>query len=127
MGQSLGTAFQVVDDVLDLEGDPQLTGKEALVDVREGKLTWPIILAAERDPNLRADLAAIAHEAGRKLDAGRTQAVVAKIRACGAIDESRQWARELAMEAQAQLAHLPAGEALQALQVVIESAVSRVA
>jgi octaprenyl-diphosphate synthase len=127
VGQSLGTAFQLVDDVLDLEGDPQMTGKDALVDVREGKLTWPIILAAERDKNLAQELQAIAQEPGRELSAARAQAVVQTIRGCGALEDSRQFAREMAAAAQTTLDALPKGAATTALQWVIESAVHRVA
>jgi octaprenyl-diphosphate synthase len=127
VGQSLGTAFQLVDDVLDLEGDPQLTGKDALVDVREGKLTWPIILAAERDKNLAHELQAIAQEPGRELSAARAQAVVQTIRRCGALEASKQFAREMAAAAQTELLALPKGQATTALQWVIESAVHRVA
>src|SRR5262249_7272830 len=51
-GQKLGTAFQLVDDLLDLAGDPAATGKSLLADLREGKMTYPLIRAMERDPEL---------------------------------------------------------------------------
>jgi len=44
-GQALGTAFQVVDDVLDYEGDREVLGKNLGDDLREGKVTLPIICA----------------------------------------------------------------------------------
>jgi octaprenyl-diphosphate synthase len=44
-GQALGTAFQVIDDVLDYEGNPQELGKNLGDDLREGKVTLPIIFA----------------------------------------------------------------------------------
>src|SRR5690606_25678383 len=52
-GASLGLAFQLTDDLLDLDGDPAVTGKDALADLRQGKVTWPVILACEREPDLR--------------------------------------------------------------------------
>ena len=51
-GQKLGVAFQLVDDLLDVAGDPTATGKSLLADLREGKMTYPLILAMERDPEL---------------------------------------------------------------------------
>lgn len=44
-GQALGTAFQVIDDVLDYEGDREVLGKNLGDDLREGKVTLPIICA----------------------------------------------------------------------------------
>lgn len=51
-GWHVGEAFQLVDDVLDFTADPEALGKELLADVSEGKITLPVILAAERRPEL---------------------------------------------------------------------------
>jgi octaprenyl-diphosphate synthase len=47
-GQALGTAFQVIDDVLDYDGDVQVMGKNLGDDLREGKATLPLIIAMQR-------------------------------------------------------------------------------
>ena len=47
-GYHLGLAFQMVDDLLDLEGDPALLGKNTGTDVAQGKLTWPACVGVER-------------------------------------------------------------------------------
>ncbi len=54
-GQALGTAFQVIDDVLDYDGDVQEMGKNLGDDLREGKATLPLIIAMQRaTPDERA-------------------------------------------------------------------------
>jgi octaprenyl-diphosphate synthase len=74
-GSSLGVAFQLVDDVLDFAGDPDATGKALLTDLREGKMTYPLLLAMERDRELGPALeahcaiedAAVEPELGRRI------------------------------------------------------------
>jgi octaprenyl-diphosphate synthase len=48
MGKLLGTAFQVIDDVLDYTGDASVMGKSLGDDLREGKATLPLIAAMRR-------------------------------------------------------------------------------
>ena len=52
-GRHVGMAFQLIDDVLDLSADAQALGKDLLADIGEGKMTLPVILAAERCDELR--------------------------------------------------------------------------
>jgi len=95
-GQALGTAFQVIDDVLDYDGQAQEMGKNLGDDLREGKVTLPLIIAMQRgDAAQRALLR-------RVIEAGSTEDlvdVVAVIRDTGALEATRQ-----AAAAQAQLA-----------------------
>ena len=64
-GLALGLVFQLVDDVLDLEGDPALTGKDMFADLLQGKLSWPLILATEADPGLSAEVRALCEDAAK--------------------------------------------------------------
>jgi octaprenyl-diphosphate synthase len=52
-GNSVGVAFQIRDDLIDILGEPNITGKESGVDLEKGKLTLPIISMLQKNPNLR--------------------------------------------------------------------------
>jgi geranylgeranyl pyrophosphate synthase len=89
-GTEVGLAFQLLDDVLDVTGPPERTGKARGTDLLDGTVTLPLILAAARDPGLReVDLQA--------LDAAAAAALCDRIAATGALEEVRS--RALAMVA----------------------------
>jgi geranylgeranyl pyrophosphate synthase len=89
-GRSIGLAFQLLDDVLDVSGPPERTGKARGTDLIDGVVTLPWIVAARTDPGIReADL--------RRLDAAAAEALCDRIAATGALDAVR--ARALAMVA----------------------------
>ena len=125
VGMHLGLAFQLVDDILDIEGDPQVTGKEALQDIREGKLTWPMILASEANASLRAELMEIAQVGVMAYGQERIAAVIHCVRATGALTASRAYACAEAQSACAHLGGLPPGRARDALALIVQSAVQR--
>jgi octaprenyl-diphosphate synthase len=85
-GQALGTAFQVIDDVLDYAGDANETGKNVGDDLREGKTTLPLIFAMQRGTSAQSDLVRAAIEAGDTAQLGK---VVEIVRETGALDASR--------------------------------------
>ncbi|HEX8249231.1 MAG TPA: polyprenyl synthetase family protein [Pyrinomonadaceae bacterium] len=68
-GMNLGTAFQLADDLLDFTADEEILGKAAGADLLEGKLTLPLILLVEREPELKADLERIMHAGSYENDA----------------------------------------------------------
>ncbi|MDB5214404.1 MAG: Octaprenyl diphosphate synthase [Myxococcaceae bacterium] len=88
-GGHLGIAFQLVDDVLDYDGDPQATGKSMLADLAEGKVTLPLIRAAATDPDAFAKLVADV----RTGDASAAHELATRVRASGACERVRDLAR----------------------------------
>lgn len=103
-GQALGTAFQVVDDVLDYEGDAQETGKNVGDDLREGKTTLPLILAMQRGAPVQAQLVRQAIQEG---DESRLPEIIAIVRETGALQATRDAAAREAQRAMDALQHLP--------------------
>ena len=103
-GQALGTAFQVIDDVLDYDGDAAEMGKNLGDDLREGKSTLPLIAAMERAAPAQRDLIRGAIEQG-SLDALDT--IVDIVRETGALEVARHAAAAEAQRAIDCLALLP--------------------
>ena len=121
-GLHLGRAFQIVDDVLDVQGDPRALGKSVMSDVREGKLTLPVLFALEREPSLRAILdACLAADAD---DAGDVAATVART---GAAEAARERARQETARAVAALDPLPQTPWSEALRYIAHELCARVA
>ena len=115
-GLHLGVAFQAIDDELDFRAG---TGKDPLVDLREGKMTYPLVVAIERDPTLAARIeAALAGES--ELDA-----IASAVRATGALTATRMLAEDHASRALEALALLPAGAARDALETVVLASLER--
>jgi octaprenyl-diphosphate synthase len=85
-GQALGTAFQVIDDVLDYEGDAGMLGKNLGDDLREGKVTLPLICALQRSNAPEQEIIKNAIENG---DLTHQDEILRIIRDSGALDAAR--------------------------------------
>jgi len=114
-GVQLGLAFQVTDDVLDIIGDPELTGKEVGTDLMHGKFTLPVLLAL---PNLDESCAEEMREMLGKgvlthLEVRRAAKLIID---SGAVELARQSASDCADKACEYLAQVPASEYRQALE-----------
>jgi geranylgeranyl pyrophosphate synthase len=95
-GIEIGLAFQLLDDVLDVAGPPERTGKARGTDLLDGTVTLPLIEAAAVDPGLReADL--------RALDPPAAAALCDRIAATGALDRVRSRALEMVASAKGRL------------------------
>ena len=105
-GRSLGTAFQIIDDVLDYDGDAQEMGKNLGDDLREGKATLPLILAMQRGSPDEAALVRAAIETG-EAHAEALARIVAIVRRCGALEGARAVAGSQAEQAMAAARLLP--------------------
>ena len=92
--RSVGVAFQLLDDVLDVTGPTERTGKPRGADLLDGTVTLPWILAARRDASLlEVDL--------KSLDSAAALELCERIEATGSLDEVRNRARSLSDEARA--------------------------
>lgn len=103
-GQALGTAFQVIDDVLDYDGDIHEMGKNLGDDLREGKATLPLIIAMQRASGPQAQLVRDAIESG---GIDQLDHVLHIVRATGSLEATRQAAAKEAQRAMDALSLLP--------------------
>lgn len=103
-GRHIGTAFQLVDDVLDYSGDEEATGKHLGDDLAEGKPTLPLIHVMQHGSPEQAKLVREAIETG-----GREAfpAVIEAVKTTGALEATQEFARREAQIAASMLSDLP--------------------
>jgi len=123
-GRAVGRAFQIVDDILDCTLGESTTGKTGGRDLQEGKLTLPVLLACESDPDLRARVRDALGEAGIATETAH--ALLLAVRAAGGVERARKRALAFAEEAIAELACVPASRYRDALAELARLAVDRV-
>ncbi|MBI2959747.1 MAG: octaprenyl diphosphate synthase [Betaproteobacteria bacterium] len=121
-GAHLGTAFQLIDDVLDYSGDAQEIGKNLGDDLNEGKPTLPLIYTMRQGDAGTAALVRSAIEKGGRENFG---AVLAAVRECGSLEYTRAQAEEEARGASDALAGLPNSKYKQSLLELTRFAVER--
>ena len=121
-GQALGTAFQVVDDLLDYAGDSQEFGKNLGDDLREGKATLPLILAMQKGSPEQRQTIRHAIENG---DLDALQTIVRIVRSTGALDATQAAAAAEAQRAITALAGLPPSPYREALHQLAAQLLNR--
>ena len=117
-GEQIGLAFQLLDDVLDVTGPPERTGKPRGADLLDGTVTLPLILARERDPSLGAlDLQQVRNPE-------QAAQVCERIVHSGALADARSRALDLVVGAKEALPGLPERQRW-ALELVADAVVDR--
>ncbi len=123
-GMLLGMAFQITDDLLDYTQPEAVTGKPSGLDLKEHKVTLPLIAALPRlSPEERQVVARLMATATPS-DA-QVAEVIHMVEAAGGLDNARRRALDLAQRAEAELAALPASTARESLRDSIAYAVER--
>ena len=123
-GMNIGLAFQLVDDLLDLTSDERTLGKPVQSDLKEGKLTLPLIrLIKSGAPGCRE---MVRNALGmRNQDAGVRETIARLVRDCGAADYVMEKARDYARKAKDCIKGSPAGDAGYALFAISDHIVER--
>lgn len=121
-GQALGTAFQVIDDVLDYAGDAKRMGKNLGDDLREGKATLPLIAAMQRGTASECSIIKRAIENG---DASLLDSVVAIVQRTGALTVAFEASQQEALRAVASAELLPQTPYRESLVALAHQSISR--
>ncbi len=124
-GRCLGMAFQLIDDLLDYTGSEAEVGKPVLNDLREGKLTMPLLLALPRASAAERDkVAAVLRE--RDFKSVQTSDILSIVDRYDGIPETRALARDYAGAARVALGAFSDSEAKEGLLLATESVIDRI-
>ncbi len=124
-GRCLGMAFQLIDDLLDYTGSEEEVGKPVLNDLREGKLTMPLLLAMPKaSPRERERVAAVLHE--REFRSVQPNDILAIVDRYSGIPQTRALARDYAGAARIALGAFPDSDAKEGLLLATESVIDRI-
>jgi len=124
-GWHVGIAFQLSDDALDFDADPEAFGKSLLQDLREGTLTLPVLRTLERHPQLREELRAVLAR-DEPLSAEVASRIARIVRESGAVQAVRLEAAAEADAGAAALTFLPDNPYRRALEDVARGLAARV-
>ncbi len=123
-GHNLGVCFQVVDDILDFTSSTEVLGKPALSDLKEGKLTLPLILAMPHATAVERETVARV-VADKAFDRVHPPEVIDIVEKYGALEKSREIARDYARRARASLEPFPESPAKEALDMALDFVLER--
>jgi octaprenyl-diphosphate synthase len=126
-GRKVGLAFQIIDDILDYTGDEEVLGKPVGSDLREGKVTLPLIYALQRAGSADRECLAEALERPAALKTAEIAAVAAVIERYGGFEASRETAAGFVQDARRDLEAAPAGPPRDGLLYLAEKSVQRAA
>lgn len=118
-GFHVGVVFQMVDDILDIEGDAAQVGKPVGIDLREGNPSLPIVLGLQRDAEVKHFFANPEPTEDQVITALR------RIRDCGAVEEARAYAATFAARAKECLNRLPRNPEVTVLHQLIDQLLAR--
>jgi geranylgeranyl pyrophosphate synthase len=120
-GWRLGAGFQIVDDILDFEGDQEVLGKPVGSDLREGIVTLPVLYYLRQHPDDER-IASVVRDGG---DDGLVHEIVAAIREAGALAQAMDRARDFIVQSQAALTAVPEGQTRDIMHALADYTVSR--
>jgi len=124
-GRCLGMAFQLIDDLLDYTGSVEQVGKPVLNDLREGKLTMPLLLVLPKAaPQERDRISTVLHE--REFKSVEPAEILAIVNRYDGIRQTRALARDYAGAARVALNALPDSDAKDGLLLATESVIDRI-
>ncbi len=124
-GNHVGIAFQLVDDVLDLGGSDEDIGKNLFADLREGKATYPLLLAFERDPTFRRWYSSNGIGGAAASELETAQRTARALHDTHALDDCLKLAARRSAEAIECLSVLPVSRARTALEDIARALVER--
>jgi octaprenyl-diphosphate synthase len=123
-GSNVGMAFQIIDDLLDFTAAPERLGKPVVNDLREGKVTLPLVYALQDAPaGAQEKVRTVLSE--KDFVSVAEEEILALVRESSAIERTRARARQFIAEAYRALEHLPHSDYKQALEAIPQFVLAR--
>jgi octaprenyl-diphosphate synthase len=123
-GEFLGLAFQIRDDLLDYTGDSKKTGKQLGIDIKDRKITLPLIFALQNSDKGEQNKIKTILKSSKKRSV-RSREVIDFVRQKGGLDYAAQVAEGFADKALESISHFPENDAKRSLQLLVDFVMKR--